>query len=516
MDSLWQRAKGNDGQIRKLPLAGWAGLLALFLLLAGCFRQPAPTLESPAASLPAEPAAATPALITDDRVTLTEGSVSWESYEYELTGEYSIAAGSFDTTRIKQHTFQSWVLENGFLRVTLLPEYGGRILSIIYKPTGHEQLYQNPLGVPYQIGTGVFYYDWLMVYGGIFPTFPEPEHGKSWLLPWTFAPVTVSDEEVTVAMSIKDDSDSAAAPGPYNLGATGLEVTYYVTLKAGRAALDTRIEIANPGAEDVAYEYWTNATLAPGSDPDDPRTTAGAEIIAPVEMIKIPRYWTEIAALEQPTGLIDVYEFGQLRRFENWADMGIAYAFPDMKGETFWGVINHDNEEGLFRIADNTVTPGLKIWTWGYPRSSAVDPMSSTDEARPYIELWAGVTREFWQRTTLPANGRLEIQETYIPSVGLANVTHASADMLVDLAHDGAGRAACHLVGAYPHQTVRLSLALDGEVFAAQTVILDPDSATDCSAELPAWTDGSAVELLVETEDGAPLFAGRLPLSAER
>ena len=51
----------------------------------------------------------------------------------------------------------------------LLPEFGGRILSIIYKPTGHEQLYRTEVGVPYGMGGGNFYYDWLMVYGGIFP-----------------------------------------------------------------------------------------------------------------------------------------------------------------------------------------------------------------------------------------------------------------------------------------------------------------------------------------------------------
>jgi len=41
--------------------------------------------------------------------------------------------------------------------------------------------------------------------------------------------------------------------------------------------------------------------------------------------------------------------------------MGIAYAAPDMQGGNFWGVINHDNEEGIIRIADNTVTRGLKM-----------------------------------------------------------------------------------------------------------------------------------------------------------
>ena len=75
-----------------------------------------------------------------------------------------------ELTKVEQ-TYKSWVLENEYLRVSLVPEMGGRILSIYYKPTGHEELYQNPVGVPYQIDTGIFYYDWLMVYGGIFPTF---------------------------------------------------------------------------------------------------------------------------------------------------------------------------------------------------------------------------------------------------------------------------------------------------------------------------------------------------------
>ena len=78
------------------------------------------------------------------------------------------------------------MLENRYLKVTLLPEFGGRILSIIYKPTGHEELYRTQVGVPYGMKAGNFYYDWMMVLGGIFPTFPTPEHGKTWLKRWDF------------------------------------------------------------------------------------------------------------------------------------------------------------------------------------------------------------------------------------------------------------------------------------------------------------------------------------------
>jgi hypothetical protein len=90
-----------------------------------------------------------------------------------------------------------------------------------------------------------------------------------------------------------------------------------------------------------------------------------------------------------PADRPDVYTFETLRRFENWVDMGIAYAYPDMDGANFWGVVNEDNEEGIIRIRNNDMTPGLKVWTSGY-HSAAVDPFAQpAEESRPYIELWA-------------------------------------------------------------------------------------------------------------------------------
>jgi hypothetical protein len=451
----------------------------------------------------------------DDQVRLSQSTVTWETYSYELTKYDTILSGSYDRETKVQTTFDTWVLENQYLKVTLLPEYGGRILSIIYKPTGHEELYQNPVGVPYQIDTKIFYHDWLMVYGGIFPTFPEPEHGKAWFYPWDFEVIKNTDQEVIVAMSYLDDTKNVFAPPQYNLGATGLKVTYTVSLKAGRAALDTTILIENPGDETVRYEYWTNTTLAPGSDPDDPKTTSGAEIIAPVDMIKIPSYWEGIAAQEKKLGLIDVYQFQNLRNFENWTDMGIAYAFPDMEESNFWGVINHDNHEGIFRIADNTITPGMKIWTWGYPQTENLDPHATSSEARPYIELWAGVTREFWQRTKISANQQVEINETYSPTVGLDDVTHADVNFLVNLNIAETGSVDCQIFGTYPNQDVAAVLILDGTVFHQEALTLHPVNGNHFSASLPEWTEESVLEILLEDSNGKLLFSGIKAISAD-
>src|SRR5271166_684661 len=173
-----------------------------------------------------------------DGVSLSESTIAWSTVKYATDAENGLVSGSLDKKVIVDRTFKTYVLENRYLKVTLLPEFGGRIVSIVYKPTGHEQLYRTEVGVPYGIKGGTFYYDWMMVYGGVFPTFPDAEHGKTWLKPWNFRVMTQNADEVTVSMSLTDDFAFSAAPKRFRSGATGLEATYYVTLKAGRAALD--------------------------------------------------------------------------------------------------------------------------------------------------------------------------------------------------------------------------------------------------------------------------------------
>ena len=229
-----------------------------------------------------------------DRVSLSESTITWSTVKYATNAENGFVSGSLDKKTILDRTFRTHVLENRYLKVTLLPEFGGRILSIIYKPTGHEQLYRTEVGVPYGIKGGIFYYDWLMVYGGIFPTFPDAEHGKAWLKPWDFKVVKESAGEVTVSMSLKDDFEYSAAPRKFR-GSTGIEATYYVTLKADRAALDARVVLKNPHDRTIKYEYWTCTTLAPGSDPKNPKTTGGAEIIAPIQAYSTADWSTKSA-----------------------------------------------------------------------------------------------------------------------------------------------------------------------------------------------------------------------------
>jgi Domain of unknown function (DUF5107) len=440
-----------------------------------------------------------------DQVSLSASTMTWSTVKYTTDAENGFVDGSLDKTAIVDRTFNTWVIDNRYLKVTLLPEFGGRIISIIYKPTGHEQLYRTEVGVPYGMNGGTFYYDWMMVYGGVFPTFPNAEHGKTWLKPWDFRVVKETAEEVTVSMSLKDDFSYSAAPARFRLGATGIEATYYVTLKADRAAIDARMVLKNPNPSAIDYEYWTCTTLAPGSDPVSPRATGGAEIIAPIRAYSTPHWSANLAQADESLGQ-GRSRFEKLRYFRNWPTMGIAYAAPDMQGGNFWGAINHDNEEGIMRIADNAVTPGLKMWTWGFSSfTNETDARKAPSPQRPYVELWAGVSDQFFHSAVFPALGEVSVAETYSPTVGMSNVTQANENILINLSA-GATGVSLEFFSLEPAAPLRVTLRRGDVTLLDNAVTADPKNGNRISSTIPVG-GGERVRLTITTAAGKELIA---------
>lgn len=365
-------------------------------------------------------------------VTLTESEVEWKTYDHTVNPDNSLVNDTFSTD-IVTHTYDALILENEYLKVTLVPDYGGRILSMIYKPTGHEQLYQNPVGTPYGPDWDAFYYDWLMIWGGIFPTFPEPEHGKAWCLPWEREITVNTAEQVSVAMSFTDDIDFPTPATQFKYGTTNITCRFEVTLTAQSSALKTSVTLTNPNNREIPYEYWTNVGIAPGSVPGSTRCDDQTEIVGPVSQVKIGSDWTAIRNVEQNVSG-DIFRFEKLRWYKNWADDGIAYAWP-VEGN-FWGALNHGNNEAIIRISENVKTPGLKLWGFGYNRSRSINPQTSTDYHRPFLELWAGASKEFFTPAQFAANSTLQFDEYYTPTVGLTSFTHASEHAVISLSTD--------------------------------------------------------------------------------
>ena len=85
------------------------------------------------------------------------------------------------------------ILENRKLRIVVLPELGGRIWSIVYKPLDREVLWHNPRISPQKVPFGAGFDNvWCGGWEEMFPTAAPgeingerfPDHGEIWCLPW--------------------------------------------------------------------------------------------------------------------------------------------------------------------------------------------------------------------------------------------------------------------------------------------------------------------------------------------
>jgi hypothetical protein len=161
------------------------------------------------------------------------------------------------------HGLRALVLENRSLRVTVLPELGGKIWSIVSKPHDREMLWHNPRVLPRTAHYGAMYDNWFC--GGwddIFPNdFPVeidgelyPDHGEVWSLPATWRVEHQSAESVSISLEHR----GIALPTRFRK---------VLTLRNDDPSLHLRYEIGNEGSEplDVHWKSHPSLPLAPGA-----------------------------------------------------------------------------------------------------------------------------------------------------------------------------------------------------------------------------------------------------------
>ncbi|GLW08980.1 hypothetical protein Misp01_41100 [Microtetraspora sp. NBRC 13810] len=447
----------------------------------------------------------------------THATTVFDRYDYQVSGDGVSVRREGVADKVVGQTIKTIEVENKYIKATFAPGYGGRLLSMIYKPTGNDLFYTNPVGTPYGFsstnpgtpGNSPFYQNWLMVYGGVFPTLTEAEHGKYWNVPWDYK-IDQRDGKFSITVTKTDDVDYPYKPSRYVYGPTGIRTSVTYSVDARKPTLDMTVSLNNPGDQDKRFEYWTCTTLAPGAP-----TTSGSptmSVVSPVKTIyRDPGYaWME--SVEQPAGPpgSGLLKLDKLKQMSNWTRDGIAYGqdLATMKQGNWWGVVNHENNEGVIRVGDNTKTPGLKFWEWGQNKSFDTNVYSKGNSARPYIELWAGASPKFFTPAILKAGQTLSWTETYLPTMDLGDVTNANANGAAEVKVDASGNVTGRLFSTGIGQRLRATLVdattgktLDSSAFTgtantavklngkvapgtqARLVLTDPSGATLLTAE---------------------------------
>ncbi len=373
---------------------------------------------------------------------MRDSTYDFRCYDFETNDEDWYQTGPFDS--IVTTTYPIKIIENEFLRLKLLPDYGGRIISCYNKLTKHEELYQaNPATCYTGPEKRTFFYAHLVVPGGIYPTFPEPEHGKAWNQKWDLTVVTNTSELAVVEMSYLDDKYKFVDKR-WKHGITYIRCTARITLAKGKSSFTMNIKLENTKDQEQGYEYWTCVTLTPGSKTDTTISPLNTVMVAPIDRAQYKSNWWRWMGSADEKRSTDpgvpwlrgsVHTFKNLKHFKNWKEEGIAYGYPYFQ-KNHWGAINLNNREGMLRIADNkTYTPGLKIWTWGKESINA-DLTDPKDCKRAHMEMWAGHSREFFLSKKMSANQTIQWDEHFYPIVGIQRVDTANTHGALELGYE--------------------------------------------------------------------------------
>jgi len=363
------------------------------------------------------------------------------------------------------------VLENAYLKVSILPELGGRIYQLIYKATGNNELYQNPVIKP--TVWGPLEQGWWLAVGGIEWALPVDEHGYEWGMPWDWRVVT-STAGVTATLCDTWATDR-------------LRAKVDIFLPAERAYLAVSPHLENPTDHNLEYKFWLNAMLTPGSgnalssglqfvfsaDEVSIHSTGDDRLPGAHKMILGPEY-----RISWP-----VYNGVDYSRLENWDAWLGFFEYPEAAND-FVGVYNYHGGEGVVRVFPSEIARGAKGFGMGWQHS--LNPDIWTDDGSAYVELHGGIAPTFWDHAYLEAGDVISWTECWYPFGEIGALSAAT----------GEGALGLRFEGDVLHVGVHPTRAWDGD--ASQIYLWERQTCVEIGRyELPAVGPSESYELSV-------------------
>ena len=263
----------------------------------------------------------------------------------------------------KEEDIRAVVIENDYIRVTILPEYGGRVFSAEDKLTGKDFFYRQHVIKPALIG---LLGPWIS--GGI--EFNWPTHHR----PSTFLPVDVSVEEneheSVVWLYSNDVFDRM-------LGAVG------IALRDDRAYFETRVRLYNRTPERKSFLWWENAAVPAGEN---------LRIFFPQDVGHVFfHYKRNTTSYPVTGGWFNGHKLPENSDISRHGDTRFPTSyFSAASRYDYFGGYNEDTESGVVHIGDHHISPGKKMFTWAYNQLSKTWENALTDTDGPYLELMAG------------------------------------------------------------------------------------------------------------------------------
>jgi hypothetical protein len=281
----------------------------------------------------------------------------------------------------KQYRFI--VLDNAKVRVTICPDRGGRVTSIVHKASGKEVLYAPGVIKPTRILPRFGF-----VAGGIEVSFPI-SHSPTGNDPVLWR-IDRAPERIYVSCGERELRFGMQWSVEYSLGPHDDFLTQ-------------RAVFHNPGTSAHPWMSWSNAAVP--CAPDTEYHFPNGKVLAHSSTLAVIDWRaTREADIAEMTGF-----------------------FWDTRDGNAFGAFTPSLGIGLYHVAQEAIAPGMKLWSYGVGKDRAWGTYAEIQggpirDQSTKLELGPRETRwhvEFW----IPSDQRLDIHALEIPQVQLRSVS---------------------------------------------------------------------------------------------
>lgn len=356
-------------------------------------------------------------------------------------------------------------LENEFLCITILPQLGGHVLSVLDKVTDEDAIYRNHVLKFNRIGIRGAW-----VSGGIEWNFPNG-HTVTTSSPVDYAIQKNADGSRTVLIS---DIERVSR----------MKWSVGITLYPGRAFFETKVRLFNRTALPNRFWFWANSAV-PASKGLEFITTA-SKVMTLTDVMDFP-----------------VHEGVDIRWDKN------HLAAQDLFSLNPWGDFvawyNHDLHRGMVNHADSFEARGKKFFTWGNSDAGLIWTDLLTDDDGPYAEMQSGRLRTMRIWEILSPFSVESWKEVWYPIRAIGSPVYANRDVCLSyMPHKEKGFVRIGVQATVSEHDVEISIRKGKKTIWTERTDLDPGSPYIREVRLkPAQIDVKDTVIRITSELGA-------------
>ncbi len=350
---------------------------------------------------------------TSAAVKTYEGTVTIPTYEHigretepplfsnsSVTGLYPFTTylAPFTPDSPKPKTYRAIFVENEYLKLTYIPEFGGRFFSVYDKLHRREMFYRNDVIKPSHYN----------------PRNSWPQSGFELTGPHDLHMLTLHGEPFWANQTVRHEDGSVSLVLGELDPVYQMKVNFTATLHPGIAAVQVSVFCYNTRPARMPQMLWVNTAID---------ATPKTRFIYPMSRT-VGHTTADIADWPLYNGI----DYSWDRNNKHMLGVFGIDIYDD-----FQGAYQFDRDYGLFRYADRRIVQGMKLWTFGYGPAAKNLEHGYTDNAGPYVELQSG--RHVWDgHYEWVAPHKVESwSEWWIPVSGTNGLTTLTRDVALNL-----------------------------------------------------------------------------------